>query len=144
MTVKLIIFDWDGTVSDSVARISTCIQLAAKDHDLPVPDFNAAKEIIGLGLQEAIAQLFPQAPTEMVAALVKLIRPITALRITSPVISFRVSWTRWNSCGSRITCWPSLQEKAARVWIAYFMRQVFKISFTVRAVPTKLAQSHTR
>ncbi|MDA9090928.1 HAD-IA family hydrolase [Porticoccaceae bacterium] len=68
MTVKLIIFDWDGTVSDSVARISTCIQLAAKDHDLPVPDFNAAKEIIGLGLQEAIAQLFPQAPTEMVTA----------------------------------------------------------------------------
>ena len=68
MKPKLLIFDWDGTLSDSVARISTCIQMAAKDHDLPVPDFNAAKEIIGLGLQEAIGQLFPQSTAEAVVA----------------------------------------------------------------------------
>jgi phosphoglycolate phosphatase len=68
MNKKLLIFDWDGTLSDSVARIATCIQLAAEDHSLPIPDFDAAKEIIGLGLQEAIAQLFPQANAEMVAA----------------------------------------------------------------------------
>ena len=54
MSKKLLIFDWDGTLSDSVARISTCIQLAAEDHRLPIPGFDAAKEIIGLGLQEAI------------------------------------------------------------------------------------------
>lgn len=68
MSKKLLIFDWDGTLSDSVARISTCIQLAAEDHRLPIPGFDAAKEIIGLGLQEAIAQLFPQANAEMVKA----------------------------------------------------------------------------
>jgi phosphoglycolate phosphatase len=67
MSKTLLIFDWDGTLSDSVARISTCIQLAAKDHSLPVPDFNSAKEIIGLGLHEAISQLFPQANAEMVS-----------------------------------------------------------------------------
>lgn len=67
MSTKLLIFDWDGTLSDSVARISLCIQLAAKDHNLPVPEFNAAKEIIGLGLHEAIAQLFPQVSADMVA-----------------------------------------------------------------------------
>ncbi|MCT2530934.1 HAD-IA family hydrolase [SAR92 clade bacterium H921] len=67
MSSKLLIFDWDGTLSDSVARISTCMQLAAEDQGLAVPDFNAAKEIIGLGLQEAITQLFPDASADMVA-----------------------------------------------------------------------------
>ena len=57
---KLIIFDWDGTLSDSVARISRCIQLAAEDHQLPQPSFDQAKEIIGLGLSEAIRQLLAQ------------------------------------------------------------------------------------
>ena len=64
---KLIIFDWDGTLSDSVARISRCIQLAAEDHQLPQPSFDQAKEIIGLGLSEAIRQLFPSADASMVA-----------------------------------------------------------------------------
>ena len=64
---KLIIFDWDGTLSDSVARIARCIQLAADEHQLPQPSFNQAKEIIGLGLNEAIRQLFPSADEPMVA-----------------------------------------------------------------------------
>ena len=63
---KLVIFDWDGTLSDSVARISHCIQLAAEDHSLPVPTYDDAKEIIGLGLQEAIQRLFPAANKAMV------------------------------------------------------------------------------
>ena len=68
MTTKtLIIFDWDGTLSDSVARISRCIQLAAIDHHLPQPSFDQAKEIIGLGLNEAVRHLFPQANADMVA-----------------------------------------------------------------------------
>ena len=46
---KLIIFDWDGTLSDSVSRIARCIQLSASDHLLPVPSFDQAKDIIGLG-----------------------------------------------------------------------------------------------
>jgi len=59
MRSKLLIFDWDGTLSDSVTRIALSIQLAAKDHSLPVPTFDAAKDIIGLGLGEAITRLFP-------------------------------------------------------------------------------------
>ncbi len=59
MRSKLLIFDWDGTLSDSVTRIVLSIQLAAKDHRLSVPTFDAAKDIIGLGLGEAINRLFP-------------------------------------------------------------------------------------
>jgi phosphoglycolate phosphatase len=55
----LIVFDWDGTLMDSTALIALCIQSAARDTGLPVPDDRAAKYVIGLGLQDATAKLFP-------------------------------------------------------------------------------------
>ena len=67
-SIKLIIFDWDGTLSDSVSRIARCIQLSASDHQLPTPSFDQAKDIIGLGLREAILQLFPYASNDLAAA----------------------------------------------------------------------------
>jgi phosphoglycolate phosphatase len=45
---KLIIFDWDGTLCDSVARIASCIQLAAAENQMEVPSKQAAADIIGL------------------------------------------------------------------------------------------------
>ncbi|MDG0968824.1 MAG: HAD-IA family hydrolase [Porticoccaceae bacterium] len=52
-------FDWDGTLCDSVARIAHCIQLAAADNDLTIPSRKEASHIIGLGLPEATRYLFP-------------------------------------------------------------------------------------
>ena len=54
----LLIFDWDGTLSDSVFRIAECMQLAAREHQLPVPSHQQAANIVGLGLSEAINRLF--------------------------------------------------------------------------------------
>ncbi len=57
---KLIIFDWDGTLMDSQARIVACLMSAANDLNLmPLPE-KLLKNIIGLGLREAITQLYPQ------------------------------------------------------------------------------------
>jgi len=44
---------------DSEARIVACIQAAAADLKVVVPDADNAKSIIGLGLREAILTLFP-------------------------------------------------------------------------------------
>jgi phosphoglycolate phosphatase len=55
----LIVFDWDGTLMDSTATIVRCIQAAAKDLGLPVPDNKAASYVIGLGLQEAMEAVMP-------------------------------------------------------------------------------------
>ena len=55
----LIVFDWDGTLMDSTATIARCIQAAAKDLGLPVPDSKAASYVIGLGLQEAMEAVMP-------------------------------------------------------------------------------------
>ena len=56
----LIIFDWDGTLLDSAAKIIGCMQQAADDCALPVLDDAAIKNIIGLGLPEAIHVLYPE------------------------------------------------------------------------------------
>lgn len=57
----LIVFDWDGTLMDSVAKIGNCLRAAAADCALPDPGEGAARDIIGLGLREAFMTLFPQA-----------------------------------------------------------------------------------
>lgn len=55
----LIVFDWDGTLMDSTSTIVKCIQAAAKDLGLPIPRDNAAAQVIGLGLQEAMQAAMP-------------------------------------------------------------------------------------
>jgi phosphoglycolate phosphatase len=55
----LIVFDWDGTLMDSTTTIVKCIQAAAKDLGLPMPDEKAAAHVIGLGLQEAMQKAIP-------------------------------------------------------------------------------------
>lgn len=56
---ELLIFDWDGTLVDSIGRIVESISVAAARCDLPSLDENAIRAIIGLGLPEAIAMLYP-------------------------------------------------------------------------------------
>lgn len=56
---KLLVFDWDGTLCDSLSRIVESLQLAAAEVSLPVPPQPNCLEIIGLGLREALEQLFP-------------------------------------------------------------------------------------
>ena len=65
-TIKLVIFDWDGTISDSVARIVDSMQSAAVELDMAMPTYLEVKEIIGLGLTEAVFRLFPKATQEQV------------------------------------------------------------------------------
>jgi phosphoglycolate phosphatase len=57
---ELLIFDWDGTLSDSIGRIVDAMQAAATLSGRPVRDDFAIKGIIGLGLPEAIRTLYPE------------------------------------------------------------------------------------
>lgn len=66
----LLVFDWDGTLMDSESRIVQCVQAAAADLDLPVPERDAVRNIIGLGLSEAVTTLFPGADAQLIDAVV--------------------------------------------------------------------------
>lgn len=61
---KLIVFDWDGTLADSTAIIARSIREALRDMGEPVPDEEAARYVIGLGLSDALRAVAPSLPVE--------------------------------------------------------------------------------
>lgn len=67
--IKLVVFDWDGTLMDSEAQIVDCMQAAISDLGLAVRSAEQVKDIIGLGLPEAVLGLYPDATPELVTAL---------------------------------------------------------------------------
>ncbi|GAB3472396.1 HAD-IA family hydrolase [Azotobacter salinestris] len=56
---RLLIFDWDGTLVDSIGRIVEAMRVAAAACDLEPLGESTIKGIIGLGLPEAIRALYP-------------------------------------------------------------------------------------
>lgn len=59
MRYELIIFDWDGTLMNSVPKIVACMQAAALDAEWGALSVSAIEDIVGLGLPEAIVKLCP-------------------------------------------------------------------------------------
>lgn len=56
----LYIFDWDGTISDSAAKIVHCMQVAAERAGVLPQTDDAIRDIIGLGMPEALQVLYPE------------------------------------------------------------------------------------
>ncbi|TAL74186.1 MAG: HAD family hydrolase [Burkholderiaceae bacterium] len=59
----LIAFDWDGTLFDSTAIITRCIQQAVADVGGTVPGDKEAAFVIGMGLAQALAHAAPDVPS---------------------------------------------------------------------------------
>ena len=60
----LIAFDWDGTLFDSTALITRCIQEAVCDVGGARPSDRDAAYVIGMGLMQALAHAAPDVPVE--------------------------------------------------------------------------------
>jgi len=59
--MSLMVFDWDGTLMDSEARIVACLRQSALDVGMACLPDAALRNVIGLGLKEAIESLYPDA-----------------------------------------------------------------------------------
>lgn len=70
MSNKLIVFDWDGTLMDSQARIVACMLGAIEDLALESRTTEQISNIIGLGLREAVETLFPGSTSDTFQQLV--------------------------------------------------------------------------
>lgn len=66
---ELVIFDWDGTLMDSVGRIVSSMQSAAKTVGLTIPSSEDVKEIIGLSLNVGLEKLFSALTPEQADAM---------------------------------------------------------------------------
>lgn len=63
------IFDWDGTLCDSTSKIVGCMRAAARQVGLTELDDVELMNVIGLGLPEAIATLYPNITAPVAQAL---------------------------------------------------------------------------
>lgn len=59
MTLKLAIWDMDGTIVDSREVIQTAMERCFESLGLPAPAYEDTRKTIGLGLTEAVEQLAP-------------------------------------------------------------------------------------
>lgn len=55
----LVIFDWDGTLMDSIGKIVTCMQATASELNMAAPCEQSVRDIIGLSMDKALHVLFP-------------------------------------------------------------------------------------
>lgn len=63
---KLVIFDWDGTVMDSIARIVSSLEEAARlTGGLPLLSGDELKQMIGLSLDKGFEFLYPGVSAEL-------------------------------------------------------------------------------
>lgn len=84
----LIIFDWDGTLMDSVPRIVSSIQTLAHQCSMPVPAVTAIHDIIGLSLPVALERLFGVSDEHGQAQLVDVYREIYVVSDSTPTPMF--------------------------------------------------------
>jgi len=58
--LRLVVFDFDGTLVDSLEAIVLAMMESWRQHDLSPPDPMAIRQVIGLSLVEAMAILLPE------------------------------------------------------------------------------------
>jgi len=71
---ELYIFDWDGTLMDSVDHIVSSLAAAAADTNMEDLGHDSYRNIIGLGLEEAFYTLYPNADQSQQTALTERYR----------------------------------------------------------------------
>jgi len=83
-TFELVIFDWDGTVVDSADRIVAAWLAAVRDCGMFVPEPEAVRELIGLGLDDTFHRLLPGTSRDQRARVMACYREHWALRGSHP------------------------------------------------------------
>lgn len=90
---RLIIFDWDGTLSDSIGVIVSHLAISAKTLGWPILDDEQYKSIIGLELVEACQTLYPNQSSQDIQKFATLYRdahfamPMNEHRLFDDVLS---------------------------------------------------------
>jgi phosphoglycolate phosphatase len=71
---SLIIFDWDGTLMDSVGSIVECTRATLRELGLSEPDAATIRGTVGLGLRETASSLVPGCDDELFARILTCYR----------------------------------------------------------------------
>lgn len=81
MKYRLIVFDWEGTLSDTLGQIVHILLEEARKLNLKIVDVNEARQAIVHGLNIAVEKLFPDINKDMTQ---KLLQAIQQTYVTRP------------------------------------------------------------
>lgn len=86
---RLVVFDWDGTLLDSQARIVECLHAAGTEAGLAALPAECLSNVIGLGMREAITALYPDATADDHARFIERYRHhyLSASRTATPLFA---------------------------------------------------------
>lgn len=85
---KLLVFDWDGTLMDSSAKIINCFNGASEDVGVDLPDSEQVKSYIGLSLAEAFSRLYSDHSEHVISNLVSRYREHWLFHDSTPMPLF--------------------------------------------------------
>ena len=86
--ISLLVFDWDGTLMDSQARIVSSMRLTLEELDLDARSDKEISNIIGLGLREAILALYPDSDDALTTNIAAVYRKYFMHEDTTPTELF--------------------------------------------------------
>lgn len=136
--IRLLVFDWDGTLVNSLARIVASVHHATGLCGLKRCTDPEVHSIIGLSLKNAFLRLYPE-PGQ--ARLYDTFRQAYSAHYLEqeqdPSPSTPVCAMRWKISVAQVTCWLSPPEKAVRDWTVYSRVTACRTSLTSPAVPMK-------
>ena len=140
--IRLIVFDWDGTLMDSETQIVHSMFGAIRDMQLESRTADQCRNIIGLGLKEAIDTLYPGRD-----------EPLTGNSSTSaPLVFdwpkirnyFRVRAKPCTAKGSRLLTGYRNRQRGAQAWKKRCNKRNWNRCFQLRAVRMKPVPNRTR
>lgn len=82
--LRLVLFDWDGTLADSFSTIRIAMDEAFRERALPPPDVAVLRASVGLQLDTIVARLRPGAGAEERAAIAATYRACFAREMQRP------------------------------------------------------------
>jgi phosphoglycolate phosphatase len=71
---RLLIFDWDGTLMDSIGTIVACMHATVEELGLPTLPEDAIRATIGLGLRDTMDGLYPDGDEDLYHRVVEAYR----------------------------------------------------------------------
>ena len=71
---ELLVFDWDGTLLDSIGAIVNAVKAACRDLGQPEPSDTHARQVIGLGLDEVLSHSMPGLPRDQYPKMIERYR----------------------------------------------------------------------
>ena len=113
MSIKLIIFDFDGTLGDTRRNIVVTMQDVMRELNLPLQDEDVCASTIGLPLKGCYAQMFPQLDADELDRCAEVhhrcfaenLKKITPMPFPQVKETLEVTWPHGNGIPFLLHCW---------------------------------------